>query len=116
MKSPPPRAVCAKHGPSGSNDQPANFRVLKLATAGLGEALRDNAADIDAQLATLNESRMPAAPGNGEPAQPGGVDVTANDGACSLALNGKASGRGVGAAAAALGVIVLLGLRRRSAR
>jgi MYXO-CTERM domain-containing protein len=100
--------------PPAVSDQPANFRVLKLATAGLGEVLKDNGAEIGAQLDAYNDSRSPGSSGSGAP---GGVTnqdagfASDRGGGCSVpAAHGAGSG---GSAWAALGLLLALGVRRR---
>jgi RNAse (barnase) inhibitor barstar len=100
--------------------QPANFRVLKLATAGAGEVLQDNGAAISAGLDTYNDSRPsggvnPSTPTPTPTPTPGpmtGVVVngTESDG-CSLAAAGG-PGRASSTAWAALGLLLLGAVRR----
>jgi hypothetical protein len=84
--------------PAAVGSQPANFRVLKLATAGLGEVLQDNGAEIGVGLDTYNESRPP------------GDIFQSNDG-CSLGVARKGSRPG-GTSWLVLGLLLALGARR----
>lgn len=85
--------------PAAVSAQPANFRVLKLATAGAGEVLRDNAADIDAQLEAFNAT-LPARAG----ASTGGI--------CSLAAGVGQRAR-ASLAWATFGLLLAFGVWRR---
>ncbi|MET0409853.1 MAG: DUF2330 domain-containing protein [Polyangiaceae bacterium] len=93
--------------PDAVADQPANFRVLKLATAGVGEVLMDNGSTIGAQLDAYNDGR-PAGVVEAPTPAPGGVVVngTESDG-CSLAAPGNPL-RSSNTSWAALGLLLVL--------
>jgi hypothetical protein len=113
--------------PAEVDDQPANLRVLTLSSAGSGLVSEDNAEVIGQMLEDYNDT-IPA-PGVGpepdpvgsEPdpvAPPGGqgtppMAMGSNSGGCGLA--GTAAG-GVAWPAAALGLMIALGARRRRSR
>jgi hypothetical protein len=85
--------------PSAVGSQPANFRVLKLATAGLGEVLQDNGAEIGAGLDTYNGSRPPG-------------DIFQSNEGCSLGV-ASTGARPRNTSWLTLGLLLALGARRR---
>jgi hypothetical protein len=100
--------------PDAVSAQPANFRVLKLATAGLGQVLQDNGSAISAGLDAYNDGRPTDSPDPVRPtpsSMPGGVvNGTGGDG-CSLATTAHPS-RSSNTSWAVLGALLALGLSR----